>query len=434
MMKRISLFLIAMFLFAGANLKSQTSTGTTSILNYAGQESKLKKSDADIQDAKKNIKSKTWITRAQLLIDIFNVHNDVLSKGMEPLRAKLFFKEPKEIQTTEEGADKIETYIYDRVNLKFRNGALESWTETQKIHPDPLPEARKALDEAIKLNTDGKADADITKIIENLKTGYEIEAVNAYDKKEFKNSYENFVKILDLNKLPLMKNRVDTILIYYAGRAALENGDYKEANRLFEEAATNKFEDPLLYVFRKQSYFANGDTAKGVAIINEGFNKYPENQSIMIELINYYLVSNQAEEALRLLAVAKAGDPQNVSYPFAEGALYDKMGKFDDAEKSYKTCLEMNPEFYDASYNLGVLYFNKAVKIYEEASKIMDNTEFEKMQKQGDDMLKAAIPYMKKSHELMPTDKSALETLKTIYYRLKMDAERDEVVKKLSEL
>jgi len=31
----------------------------------------------------------------------------------------------------------------------------------------------------------------------------------------------------------------------------------------------------------------------------------------MIELINYYLVTDQAEEALRLLAVAKTADPEN---------------------------------------------------------------------------------------------------------------------------
>ena len=36
----------------------------------------------------------------------------------------------------------------------------------------------------------------------------------------------------------------------------------------------------------------------------------------------------------------------------------------------------MNPEYFDAHYNLGVLYYNKAVKIYEEASKISDNTEY----------------------------------------------------------
>ncbi len=434
MMKRISLFLIAMVLFAGFNLKSQTPTTTGSTLNYAGFENKLKKSDADILDPKKNIKAKTWTSRAQLLIDIFNINNDLLRKGMDQTEAKLFYKEPKEIVTTQEGGDKVEVFVYDRVDLKFRNGALENWTETKKIHPDPLAEARKAIDEAVKVNTDGKADGDIKTTISNLKIAFEAAAILAYENKDFKASHSNFLQVLDMNKIPLMNNQIDTLDIYYAGRAAFENKDYQEANRLFEEAAAAKYEDPFLYVFRKQSYFASGDTASGVKIINEGFNKYPEDQSIMIELINYYLVSNQSEEALRLLGVAKAGDPQNVSYPFAEGTLYDKMGRFEEAEKSYKTCIEMKPEFFDASYNLGVLYYNKAVKIYEEASKIADNTQFENKQKEGDDMLKAAIPYMQKASQIDPKDRSSLETLKTIFYRLKMDAEYQEVVAKLNSL
>ena len=83
-MKRISLFLIAMFLIAGANLKSQTPVGSTSVVDYEGLQSKMNKSDEDIQNAKKNIKAKTWTSRAQLFIDIFNVHNNILYKGMDP--------------------------------------------------------------------------------------------------------------------------------------------------------------------------------------------------------------------------------------------------------------------------------------------------------------------------------------------------------------
>ena len=433
-MKRISLFLIVMLLFACVGLKSQTPTVGTTVLNYTGLESKLKKSDSDVQNSKKNIKAKTWTNRVQLFVDIFNVHNDVLYKGMDQAQAKLFLREPKEIQTSQEGADKIETYVYERVNLKFKNGALDSWTESVKIHPDPLTEAQKALNEAIKLNTDGKADVDIVKVVENLKLAYQIEAINTYERKDYEASHNNFIKILDLNKLPQMKNRVDTILIYYAGRAAFDNKDFKEANRLFEEAAANKFEEPLFYIFRKQSYFASGDTTAGVNIIKEAFMKYPEDQSIMIELINYYLISQQGEEALQLLSRAKAADPENISFHFTEGTLFDKMGKIEDAERSYKTCLEKNSEFYDANYNLGVLYYNKAVRVYEDASKIMDNSEFEKVQKQGDEILRQSIPYMEKASQVNPAkdDKSALETLKTIYYRLKMEDKREDVIKRIN--
>jgi tetratricopeptide (TPR) repeat protein len=439
-MKRISLFLIAMIILAGTGLKSQTAEGT-SVLNYAGLEAKLKKSDSDIQNAKKNIKAKTWTTRAQVLLDIYNVHNTILSKGMEPSRAKIFLKEPKEIQTAQEGPNTVETYVYDRVDLKFINGKLEGWTDKNKIHPDPLPEAQKALDEAIKLNSDGKATDDIKKITVNLKQAYQTEGINNYEQAKFGESYKNFSHILDLNKLPFMNNQIDTVLIYFAGRAAFEDKNYPEANRLFEEAANYNYKDPLLWVLRKQALFAMGDTAKGVEVIKQGFNKYPEEQTVMYEMINYYLDSEEGNQALELINKAKASDPKNVSLVFTEGTLYDKMGNTQEAERAYKQCIEMNPDYYDAYYNLGVLYYNEAVKIYEDASNISDNAAFEKKQAEGDEALKVAIPYMEKvaamdakDQNSFDTKRSALETLKTIYYRLKMEDKRQEVINKLNSL
>lgn len=432
-MKRISLFVSALMLLTGS-LFAQDAASGGSALNYSGLENKLKKSDADIQDPKKNIKAKTWTSRAALLVDIYNVNNDVIRKGMDVASVKLFYKEPKEIQSSQDGPDKVDIYVYDRVNLTFRNGLLDSWKETVSITEDPLGKAITAVNEAVKVNGDGKADKDIVEVVKSLKTAIETDAVAQYEKKEFKASHDNFVKLLDMNNIPQLKGQVDTVYMYYAGRAALEAADYPEAVKMFDLAAANKYEDPFLYVFRKQAYFGAGDTAKGVAVIDEGFNKYPDNSSIMIELINYYLVTSQGDAALKLLGKAKAADPSNVSYTFAEGTLYDKMGDFPNAEKSYKTCLDMNPKFFDAAYNLGVLYFNNAVKIYEEASKISDNTEFEKKQKQGDDMLMNAVPYMEKAHELDPTDRSSLETLKTVFYRLKMDDKYQEVVKQINSL
>jgi tetratricopeptide (TPR) repeat protein len=427
------MFVSALMLLTGSIFAQDAASGS-SALNYSGLENKLKKSEADIQDPKKNIKAKTWTSRAALLVDIYNVNNDVIRKGMDVASVKLFYKEPKEIQTSQDGPDKVEVYVYDRVNLTFRNGLLDSWKETVSITEDPLGKALIAVNEAVKNNADGKADKDILDVVKSLKTAIETEAVAQYEKKEFKASHDNFVKLLDMNNIPQLKGQVDTVYMYYAGRAALEASDYPEAVKMFDLAAANKYEDPFLYVFRKQAYFGAGDTAKGVAIIDEGFNKYPDNSSIMIELINYYLVTNQGDAALKLLGKAKAADPSNVSYTFAEGTLYDKMGDFANAEKSYKVCLDMNPKFFDAAYNLGVLYFNNAVKIYEDASKISDNTEFEKRQKQGDDMLMNAVPYMEKAHELDPTDRSSLETLKTVFYRLKMDDKYQEVVKQINSL
>ena len=44
---------------------------------------------------------------------------------------------------------------------------------------------------------------------------------------------------------------------------------------------------------------------------------------------------------------------------------------------------------------------------------------------------KKAIPYMEKAHEINPTDKFTLESLKTLYYRLKMLDKHAEIIEKI---
>ncbi len=397
------------------------------LLNYSALESKLKKSNGDIQDPKKNIKAKTWITRAALMLDIYNIHIQYLQKGMSPNNVKIFFREPKEVKTYQEQGITVEEHIYERITLTYKNGALDSWVENNKVYEKPLEEAKRSLEEAIKLDVEKKESKDIKEQLNKLKLGFETEAVLKYNSKDYQNAFNYFSQILEVNKLPGMENIIDTIIIYNTGRAALEMKDYNEALRLFKESAKLNFYDYSLPVFIKNCYFGIGDTLKGVEVLKEDFNKHPENQLVIIELINYYLLTQNAKEALEMLAVAKKSDPSNVSFIFAEGTLHDKMGDFEKAKETYLKCLEIDPEYYDAVYNLGVIHYNKAVKMYEEMININDNAEYEKAKAAADDMFRGAIPYMEKAHELKPTERAPLETLKTLYYRLQMNDKYEEV-------
>ena len=430
-MKRIVLLLATAIFFVGVTVKAQT---TVSAVNYSSLEKKIDKSDKDIQNEKKAAQVKTWTDRAELLVDVYNVHNDVLYKNMSTTEAKILLPNPK-IETSQEGADQIEKYIYDRVTLTFRNGKLESWTETNPIVSDPLSKARTAVDEAISLNTEGNEDNRIQDAIAKLQKGYEMEAVLEYEKDSMEASYEDFTDIIDLYDLPVMSGiPMDTLILYNAGRTAIESDHNKEAVGFFEKLDEMNYNEPYVYVYLEQSLMAIGDTAKAVQYIDKGFNKYPDNQAIMNEMINYYITTGQTDQALKLLDVAKQKDPNNVSYVFAEAAMYDRIGDADKAEEISLQCLDMNPDFYDAAYNIGVLFYNKAVKYYEEASRTSDNAEFQKLETEGDDMLKDAIPYMERASQIDPNDIYSLQNLKNMYYRLEMTDKYEEVVKKLEAL
>jgi tetratricopeptide (TPR) repeat protein len=433
-MKKISFSIVLIMLINLVGKAQDPMAAQTNLLNYAPVENKLKKSNEDIQDPKKNIKAKTWVTRGTLMTEIYNFHNQYLRKGMPQTEVKLFFKEPKEVKTYEEGSDVMEEYIYDRITLTFRNKSLETWKETVKLFDTPLQESRMSFDKAISFDTDGKEAKSIKEGLAVLKLAYETEAVFAYNDKNYTEAYNNFAKILEVNKLPLMGNLQDTVVIYNTARAAYEMKDYEKAVQLFSEVKNLGLDEPYLYVFLKNSYMGMGDTLKGEATLDEGFRKYPNDESILIELINYYLVTQQSDKALDLLSIAEKNDPTNVSFIFAEGTIRDKMGNFEEAKSTYLRCLEIDPAYYNAAFNLGVLHYNKAVKMYDELVNISDNQEYEKARVNADDMFKSAIPYMEKAHEIDPATREPLETLKTLYLRLQMTDKLNEVNKMLQEM
>ncbi len=428
-MKRISLilYMVALAMF----LKAQETTGGI-VFNYSLLERKLEKSNEAIQNEKKASNPKTWLDRGELFMEIYSIYNQYLNKGMNVNIIKTIFKEPKSIKQISPG---VEEYVYDRIKMTIKDGELEDWEETDKIYDNPLPPAKEALEKALQLDTDGKLSDKIKEDLIKLKGLFESEAIYTYNKKKYKESFENFDDIIKINELPVMDGIQDTVIYYSAGRAAREAGDNETAIKLFKKAFELNLDDPYLYVFANESYKDVGDTLAGLEVLKKGFLKYPDNQSIQIELINYYLLRGQGEKALEYLQIAKDSDPTNISFLFAEGTIYDKLGKTDEAIKSYKNCLDINQNYYNANYNLSIVYYNMAVKILEDCQAIENVQKYNACQDSARAKILEAIPYMEKAREVGEDMKQvcdALETLKTLYYRTQQEDKRQAILEELT--
>ena len=426
-MKR-HILILSSFLALTILIKAQEPAGAGIPFNYSGLEKKLQKSDEAIQDAKKGADPKTWIARGELLMEIYSVNNMYLSKGMNVTGIKLLFKEPKEIRTISPG---VEEYVYDRITLTIKDGKLEDWVETDKIHENPLPAAKEAFEKALTLDDKGKYTDKVKEDLDKLKGYFESEAIYTYNHKNYDKAYKMFDNILKINELPLMEGVKDTIIFYSAGRAALEAGDSKEAVNMFNKALSLGYQDPYIFVFGNQAYKELGDTIKGLDLLKKGFMKYPENQAIQIELINYYLLRSEGEQALEYLKMAKASDSTNLSYIFAEGTIYDKMGRTEDAIGAYKECLAINPDYFNANYNLSILYYNTAVKMIDDCQLIENPDKYNACQKEAKEKIDQAIPFMEKARDVSEDSQQkcdALNILKTLYYRAQMEEKRKAVV------
>jgi tetratricopeptide (TPR) repeat protein len=430
-MNKSILILVLIFLTIGSRGKAQTSVTGTPTANYSGIESKLKKSDATLSDSVKTSKPKFWIARAESLMDAFEVNRKYLSPGVtQKVLLEPLFQKPKDTKAWQDKGANYEEYIYERINVILKDGVVESYEETKPLYKDPVPNALTALQTAQKLDVENKSKKDLKEDYTKLSKDFNTLGIEQFGKKEYEAAFNAFASISVINAQPVMGGYIDTFSLYNAGLSAYNAKKFDETINFLERAKAVNHPEPNLYVLLEQSYCHQGDSAKGISTLEEGFKRFPNSDLVQIELINYFLSKNESEKALNYLKMAQQADPKNMSFIFVEGTLYDKMGDTEKAVETYNRCVELDPNFFDAYYNIGVVYYNKAVKLTEEASKIdiKNQKAYEEKKAEADEEFKKAIPYMEKAHGINPAETSTMQILKNLYKRLQMTEKYDAIL------
>ena len=292
------------------------------------------------------------------------------------------------------------------------------------LSKDPLTEALNSYKKAINLDAGNKFGKSIKIKLTLLINDLQNQAVDCYNKEDYSGALSSFEQNLEINEMPLIKadnpNAIDTTIIFNAGLAAYSAKNYDKAIKFYSEAVKHKYGGARTISYMANAYQLKGDTAMALEVLKRGFEEYPNDATVLASMIQIYLDTNKSEEALKYLELAIKQDPKNSTFHFAEGALHEKMENEDEAIECYKKSIEFDPKFFNGFYNLGVLYYNKGVKQQEVAFKVPanENAKYLAEMKKADEWFEKSMPYMEKCAELQPNDKSSLESLKNLYYRL----------------
>ena len=245
---------------------------------------------------------------------------------------------------------------------------------------------------------------------------------------------------MEISNLPIMNEDggevVDTAIIFNSGLAAFKAENWDKSIKYFTKSAANDYNGAACYNYMYEAYEAKGDTAGAINLIKEGFEKYPEDEMLLVQLINFYISSGKSDDAINYLNLAIEHSPGNVSYYTAKGSTLEKLGREDEAVDVYKKAIALDSTQFTAYYNLGVIYFNRGVNILNEANQLPANAvkEYDEMNEKGKVHLKESLPYIEKAYSIDSSEMAILESLRLIYYRLKMNDKYDEMNSKIQNL
>ena len=463
---------------------------------------KLEASSKDVADAKKGAKPATWEARGKLLVEAFRSNTKGVYATMPASKSdanlfnnlELIMGAPTEKKTEGE----YELWVYPTVNYYIQDDQVQFWKETYVADPDALSKAVEAYKTAAEKDTKGDyKDKKTTKeLIKDLRNALYNNGINSYMLKEYKSATKDFANALQLVDFPRAEG--DTIIqdgqiAYYAALCAKEDGNSAEAEKMFKKAAELNYQISSCYHYIYLITKERGDEAKAFQIISDAYKKYPKEEQLLYDVINYYLEKKQYNEAENYLNTAIKEHPDNLILYSVKSSIYvnnygaakdkykadvEKMSslkkeafrqrnnpkekervegeiaaqqKVADASKAdffanqkkaadcYKQMLAKDANNYDGNFMMGILSYDKA-EIYQiekdaiPMSEDKDGSQAAAKDKEIHACWKESCEWFEKAHKAKPTEPNPLQNLKMLYYKLGDTANNKRVKEELDKL
>jgi len=186
------------------------------------------------------------------------------------------------------------------------------------------------------------------------------------------------------------------------------------------------------------AYAMNGNTQdsvtadeyynKSIAVLEEGTKLYPNEGDMLKTLSAAYVEVGKVDVALSSFKALVEKDPQNKTYRYNYGVLLLQTEDFPAAEEQFMKALEIDPEYDNAAYNLGVTYvsWGKQLKQLEEETEEYSDEDIEKF--------RSALPYIERISKEEPDDGQVWELLGQVYSILGMQDEALDAFNKADQL
>lgn len=187
---------------------------------------------------------------------------------------------------------------------------------------------------------------------------------------------------------------------------AIKNDD--EALNYFRRAKDNGARNPVIFQRMGTIYKMKMDNEAALKITEEGLKVNPYNEMLGNDYINQLLDSERYTEAMnRIESTLKVNTRSKLLY-FLYGYLHQKNANMGTAELAYNKSLDIDKNYFDALYQLGLLYLNLGNKALQATPQ--DIATFSSY-------LNRSEVIFNKTLKLKPKDKSVINLLIEIYTR-----------------
>jgi tetratricopeptide (TPR) repeat protein len=300
-------------------------------------------------------------------------------------------------------------------------------------NPDALNQAKEAYFKAFELETNPKKKKDVKPGLDALYNYFYMEGLQHYQNQKWSQAYRNFRSNLEISEFLFnngLSTTIDTNAYFVVALTAFNLSQWDEAMRCGEKLMSLGDDREVIYSIMSEVYKQKGEKDKYRKVIAEGRKRYPGSLDLLYKEINLYLEEERLDELEAKLNEALKLDPSNHTIYQALANIYDRKGDKEKALGYYDKAIEMQPDFYEAYFNKGIVYFNMAMDVINKMNDENDEKKYAALKEEREDLLRnKALPLMEKAYSIKSNDASVIKALREIYARLEMFEELQKLPK-----
>lgn len=240
----------------------------------------------------------------------------------------------------------------------------------------------------------------------------------AYTNNEFKTAFTLLKEVSDF--FPK-----DTVISINTALSAQNINDYNSALFYFKRAKDNGIKNPVVFQSMAGIYTSKFEQEAAIRILEDGLKVNPYNIYLNNNYINLLIDNERYDQAKQVIEKSLTIESKNKLLYFLYGYLYQISSNNSTAELAYKKALALDQNYFDALYQLGLVYVNNAndalkgdkEKRAQEFSALINRAEFVLLQ----------------AHEINPNDRPTVQLLIDIYTRKNRLDKAQELKRKLEE-
>ncbi|MFL5763837.1 MAG: hypothetical protein ACJ77K_07840 [Bacteroidia bacterium] len=148
----------------------------------------------------------------------------------------------------------------------------------------------------------------------------------------------------------------------------------------------------------------------------------------------YYKLVDPSKENFKEKEISFSNAIATVYTKIYDGDTKGKNEFNDSAKAAYGRSLKLDPNNIQANYNMGILYYNQAVRLINQSDYDLDIVALNDVQDNSITLFKNALPFMEKAYSLDPNRKETLLGLSGIYFSLNEKEKSNEFKQKLEQI